>query len=70
MGLGCWPMNSGALRGRINNDNGVYLEIGDNIDVTLPVKDFSQTVSGKTPRTPQGHGFMYAHGFEDLDGHI
>ena len=25
---------------------------------------------GKSPRTPQDHGFMYGHGFEDLDGHI
>ena len=25
---------------------------------------------GKAPRTPQDHGFMYGHGFEDLDGHI
>ena len=25
---------------------------------------------GKVPRAPQDHGFMYAHGFEDLDGHI
>ncbi len=25
---------------------------------------------GKAPRSPQDHGFMYAHGFEDLDGHI
>jgi predicted lactoylglutathione lyase len=24
---------------------------------------------GKTPIAPQDHGFMYAHGFEDLDGH-
>lgn len=22
------------------------------------------------PRTPQDHGFMYSHGFEDIDGHI
>jgi hypothetical protein len=22
------------------------------------------------PRKPQDHGFMYGHGFEDLDGHI
>ncbi len=22
------------------------------------------------PRAPQDHGFMYGHGFEDLDGHI
>ncbi|QYF94616.1 glyoxalase/bleomycin resistance/extradiol dioxygenase family protein [Massilia sp. PAMC28688] len=25
---------------------------------------------GKAPRKAQDHGFMYAHGFEDLDGHI
>ena len=25
---------------------------------------------GTAPRPPQDHGFMYAHGFEDLDGHI
>jgi len=25
---------------------------------------------GTAPRAPQDHGFMYAHGFEDLDGHI
>jgi uncharacterized protein len=24
---------------------------------------------GKAPRAPQDHGFMYIHGFEDLDGH-
>lgn len=25
---------------------------------------------GKTYNKPQDHGFMYAHGFQDLDGHI
>ena len=25
---------------------------------------------GKAPRAPQDHGWMYAHGFEDLDVHI
>ena len=25
---------------------------------------------GKTYNRPQDHGFMYAHGFQDLDGHI
>lgn len=25
---------------------------------------------GTAPRQPQDHGFMYGHGFEDLDGHI
>lgn len=24
----------------------------------------------RAPRAPQDHGFMYGHGFEDLDGHI
>jgi predicted lactoylglutathione lyase len=25
---------------------------------------------GRVPREPQDQGFMYGHGFEDLDGHI
>ena len=25
---------------------------------------------GTAPRPPQDHGFMYGHGFEDLDGHV
>ena len=25
---------------------------------------------GMAPRAPQDHGWMYGHGFEDLDGHI
>lgn len=25
---------------------------------------------GTSPRAPQDHGFMYGHGFNDLDGHI
>lgn len=25
---------------------------------------------GRTPNPPQDHGFMYQHGFEDLDGHL
>lgn len=25
---------------------------------------------GTTPKAAQDHGFMYSHGFEDLDGHI
>ena len=25
---------------------------------------------GKAPRAPQDHGWMYGHGFEDLDGHM
>ena len=25
---------------------------------------------GRTPNPKQDHGFMYGHGFEDLDGHV
>ncbi|PCE23290.1 glyoxalase/bleomycin resistance/extradiol dioxygenase family protein [Paraburkholderia acidicola] len=25
---------------------------------------------GKVPRAPQDYGFMYGHGFEDIDGHM
>jgi predicted lactoylglutathione lyase len=25
---------------------------------------------GTTPHPPQDHGFMYQHGFQDLDGHL
>lgn len=25
---------------------------------------------GSTPNPPKDHGFMYQHGFEDLDGHL
>ena len=47
------------------------------IFVNLPVKDlkrsvdfFTATAAGAaTPMPPQDHGFMYQHGFEDLDGH-
>jgi len=28
------------------------------------------SAGGTAPRAPQDHGFMYGHGFEDLDGHI
>ena len=28
------------------------------------------TVGGTTYNQPQDHGFMYGHGFQDLDGHI
>jgi uncharacterized protein len=30
----------------------------------------ARTAGGTVPRAPQDHGFMYAHGFEDPDGHI
>lgn len=30
----------------------------------------ARAAGGQVPRAPQDHGFMYGHGFEDLDGHI
>ena len=30
----------------------------------------AMTAGGTVPRPPEDHGFMYSHGFEDLDGHI
>lgn len=30
----------------------------------------AKAAGGKVPNAPQDHGFMYGHGFEDLDGHI
>jgi predicted lactoylglutathione lyase len=29
----------------------------------------ARAAGGKVPRQPQDHGFMYGHGYEDLDGH-
>ncbi len=29
----------------------------------------ARSAGGKVPRTAQDHGFMYSHGYEDLDGH-
>ncbi len=30
----------------------------------------ARAAGGAVPRTPQDHGFMYIHGFQDLDGHL
>lgn len=30
----------------------------------------AQAAGGTVPNAPQDHGFMYAHGFTDLDGHV
>jgi predicted lactoylglutathione lyase len=29
----------------------------------------ARAAGAKVPREPQDHGFMYSHGYEDLDGH-
>lgn len=30
----------------------------------------ARSAGARTPMPPQDHGFMYQHGFEDLDGHL
>jgi uncharacterized protein len=30
----------------------------------------ARAAGGAVPNEPQDHGFMYGHGFEDLDGHV
>jgi len=30
----------------------------------------ARAAGGTVPNEPQDHGFMYGHGFEDLDGHV
>ena len=30
----------------------------------------ARAAGGTVPNAPQDHGFMYAHGFNDLDGHV
>lgn len=30
----------------------------------------ARAAGGTVPRQPQDHGFMYGHGFQDLDGHV
>ncbi|MED5618972.1 VOC family protein [Ideonella sp. BN130291] len=30
----------------------------------------ARAAGGTVPNQPQDHGFMYGHGFEDLDGHV
>ncbi|MGH8109542.1 MAG: VOC family protein [Arenimonas sp.] len=37
-------------------------------DVDVIVKN-ALSAGGKAPRPSQDHGFMYQHGFEDIDGH-
>jgi len=30
----------------------------------------ARAAGGTTPNEPQDHGFMYGHGYQDLDGHL
>ncbi len=44
------------------------LSCGSRAEVDALVRK-AVAAGGKTPVPPQDHGFMYGHGFEDLDGH-
>jgi len=47
----------------------VCLSCGSRAEVDRQVAR-ARAAGGAVPRAPQDHGFMYGHGFEDLDGHI
>jgi len=47
----------------------VALSLDDRAQVDAMVRKAVEA-GGSTYNEPQDHGFMYAHGFQDLDGHI
>jgi len=47
----------------------IALSCEDRSEVDQLVKK-AVAAGGSTYNQPQDHGFMYAHGFQDLDGHI
>ena len=47
----------------------VALSLDDRAQVDEMVRK-AVDAGGSTYNEPQDHGFMYAHGFQDLDGHI
>ena len=47
----------------------VCLNCGSRAEVDALVAK-ALAAGGTVPRPPVDHGFMYGHGFEDLDGHI
>lgn len=42
----------------------------DNRETVDDIVRKAVAAGGSTYNAPQDHGFMYAHGFQDLDGHI
>ncbi|MDB5744682.1 MAG: Lactoylglutathione lyase GloA [Polaromonas sp.] len=39
-------------------------------DKVVEMADQAVAAGGTTPIAPKDHGFMYQHGFQDLDGHL
>jgi predicted lactoylglutathione lyase len=67
---------------QFTDENATCMILGDNLFAMLLVDKFFASFTSKAilvskaraagatvPRTAQDHGFMYAHGFDDLDGH-
>ena len=54
---------------KINTEVLVCLSVESREAVDAQVRS-AITAGGTTYNEPQDHGFMYAHGFQDLDGHI
>lgn len=46
---------------------GLSCESRDDVDALVAR---ALAAGGAVPRAPQDYGFMYGHGFEDIDGHI
>ncbi|HEX7890136.1 MAG TPA: VOC family protein [Ramlibacter sp.] len=47
----------------------VCLSCDSRAEVDMLVRN-ALAAGGTAPNPPQDHGFMYGHGFEDLDGHV
>jgi predicted lactoylglutathione lyase len=52
-----------------SNESIICLSVNSRADVDLMVSKAVEA-GATAPHPPQDHGFMYGHGFTDLDGHI
>jgi predicted lactoylglutathione lyase len=52
-----------------SNESIICLSVNSRADVDLMVSKAVEA-GATAPSAPQDHGFMYGHGFTDLDGHI
>src|ERR1700740_578246 len=68
------PFFQGFTKKRIADEKSatelrVTLSCDSRAEVDALVKK-ALSAGGTAPNAPQDHGFMYGHGFEDLDGHL
>ena len=52
-----------------NTEAIIALSCASRAEVDVMVRK-AVAAGGTTPRKPVDHGFMYSHGYDDLDGHI